>query len=90
MTLRCSLSAKIQPVTISTKDIAVIHSSRDKGPKSASAFLAAAGASGVAPTPGGKKREINHGNARIVMSAGTDEAISHFPKPTLTPYSRAT
>src|SRR4029453_10839496 len=90
VTLSCSLSAKIQPVTISTKAIAVIRSSRDSGPNSASALFAAAGASGVAPTPGGNKRASNHGKRRIAVNAGTDAAMSHFPKPRLTPYSCAT
>src|SRR6185312_10695648 len=90
VTFRFSLSANIQPVTISTNAMAVIHSSRDSGPSSASAFRAAAGASGVAPTPGGNKRASNQGSARIETSAGTDEAISHFPKPTFTPYFCAT
>ena len=78
VTLRFSLSAKIQPVTISTNAMAVIHSSRDSGPSSASDFRAAAGASGVAPTPGGNKRASNQGSARIETSAGTDEAIAIF------------
>src|SRR5512133_412463 len=86
----CNLSANIQPATISTKATAVIHSSRDNGPNSASALRAAAGASGVEPTPGGKSRAMSQGNKTIHTSVGTDDAMIHLPKPTFTPYSRAT
>ncbi len=53
VTLSPSRSAKIQPETIITNATAVMRSSRDSRPSAASALRAAAGASGVAPTPGG-------------------------------------
>src|SRR5207248_2679624 len=90
VTFKCSRSAKIQPTTIDTKATAVIHSSRDRDPKSANALRAAAGASGVSPTPGGNKRASNQGNVTIATSAGTQAAMSHFPNPTSKPYSFAT
>ncbi len=90
VTFSPSLSAKIQPETISANATAVIRSSRDSGPNVASALRAAIGASGVSPTPGGNSRAINHGKARIAVSAGTEEATNHFPKPIWTPNCRAT
>ena len=85
VTLRPSLSAKIQPATITTKVTAVIHSSRDSGPMLAIAARAAAGASGVAPTRGGNSLETSRGNNPIATSAGTQEAMSQDPNPISTP-----
>ena len=78
--LSCSMLPKTQPATISTKVPAVIHSSRDIRPMAASSLRAAAGASGVLPTPGGKSCATIRGSSAIAMSEGTDEARSHFPK----------
>ena len=71
---------KIQPATISTKVTAVIHSSRDIRPMPASSLRAAAGASGVLPTRGGKSFATIRGRSPIATSEGTAEARSHFPK----------
>ncbi len=68
----------------------MIRSSRDSGPSAASALRAATGASGVSPTPGGKIRATTHGSSRIAVSAGTEAAMSHLPKPISSPNSRAT
>ena len=84
------MSAKIQPETISTNATAVILSSRDMRPSCASALRAATGASGVAPTPGGKNRATTRGSSRIAVSAGTEAATSHLPKPISRPNSFAT
>ena len=86
--LRCSLLPKIQPATISTKATAVIHSLRDIAPMPASSLRAAAGASGVAPTRGGKVFATSRGSIPIAMSDGTEEASSHFPKSIWTRPSR--
>ena len=90
VTFSPSLSAKIQPDTISVNATAVIRSSRESGPSVASALRAATGASGVSPTVGGNSRAINQGKARMAVSAGTQEATNHFPKPIWIPYCRAT
>ena len=74
-----------QPVTITTKVTAVIHSSRDIGPMPASSLRAAAGASGVAPTPGEKIFATSRGNIPIATSVGTEEARSQLPKPISNP-----
>jgi len=88
ITLRCSVSANIQPDTIRAKITAVIHSSRDNGPSSASSFRAASGASGVSRMRGGKSRATTQGSARIAVSAGTEATSSHLPKPISSPKSR--
>ncbi len=88
VTFSPSLSAKIQPDTISANATAVIRSSRENGPNAARALRAATGASGVSPTRGGNSRAITQGKARIAVSAGTQEATNHFPKPIWIPYSR--
>ena len=90
VTLSCSASANIQPDTISAKATAVIHSSRESGPSSASILRAATGASGVSRTRGGKSQPMTHGRARIAVSAGTEATSSHLPKPISRPNSRTT
>ena len=79
------MSPNTQPATITTKVTAVIHSSRDIAPMPASSLRAAAGASGVAPTPGGKIFATSRGNIAIAMSDGTEEARNQFPKPISSP-----
>ena len=90
VTLSFRWSAKIQPVTISTNATAVIFSSRVSGPIAAIAVRAAAGASGVARTPGEWSFATTSGNRRIAVNAGTDAATSHVPKLMVRPNSRAT
>ena len=90
VTLSFSASAKIQPVTMSTNATAVIRSSRESGPSTASSLRAATGASGVLPTPGGNRYATTRGSSRIAVSAGTDATRSHFPKLIGTPNSFAT
>ena len=51
----------------------------------ASSARAAAGASGVAPTRGGKSFETSRGNIAIAMSAGTEEARNQLPNPISSP-----
>ena len=46
----------------------------------ASSLRAAAGASGVLPTPGGKSFATIRGRSTIATSDGTAEARNHFPK----------
>ena len=58
---RFKVPAMTQPVTMSAKDTATIHSSRLRGPIERSAARAAAGASGEAVTPGGYNRYRNQG-----------------------------
>ncbi len=65
---------------MNTKVTAVIHSSRDMRPMPASSLRAAAGASGVLPTPGGKNFATISGSSAIATSVGTDEARIHLPK----------
>ncbi len=43
------------------------------------------GASGVAPTPGGKIFETSSGNITIAISVGTEEAASQLPNPISSP-----
>ena len=81
VTFSFRVSANIQPDTITTKANAVIFSSRESGPIAASAVRAAAGASGVSRTPGGKTRERIRGIATIAISAGSDAVRSHLPNP---------
>ena len=63
----------------------MIHSSRDIVPMPASSLRAAAGASGVAPTRGGKSFATSSGNIPIATSAGTQEARSQDPNPISSP-----
>ena len=67
VTFRCNGSENTQPATMRTNATAVIHSSRVMEPNVVSALRAAAGASGVLPTPGGNRREISSGNATIAI-----------------------
>ena len=78
-------AARIQPVTMSAKITATIHSSRDSGPILRSASRAAAGASVVLAAPGGNTLYRMKGSRRIIVSTGTDEASSHEPKLIFTP-----
>ena len=68
----------------------MIRSSRDSGPKVASALRAATGASGVLPTPGGKSRATTSGSSRIAVSAGTEAATQPLAEADLEPESCAT
>ena len=45
----------------------------------ASSLRAAAGASGVLPTRGGKSFATSRGSSPIAISEGTEEASKHFP-----------
>ena len=72
-----------------TNVIATIHSSRDSGPRAASARLAAAGASGVDVTSGDMRRCSTHGNTSMAVSVGIDDATSHDPNVISTPALRA-
>ena len=83
--LRFSALPNTQPATITANVPAVIHSSRDIGPMRARSLRAAAGASGVAPTRGGKSFATSRGNIAIAMSDGTEEARSQLPKPISSP-----
>ena len=56
---------------------------------SARSRRAAAGASGVFLTPGGKSHATSRGSSAIAASAGTDAATSQLPKPIVSPDSRA-
>src|SRR4029077_3236820 len=78
--LRSSLLPNTQPATISTKVAAVIHSSRDILPMLARSLRAAAGASGVLPTRGGKIFATMRGRRPSATSDGTAEASNHLPK----------
>jgi hypothetical protein len=71
---------KIQPLTISMNVTAVISSSRDIRPMAANSLRAAAGASGVLPTRGGKAFATITGNSTSATSDGTDDARNHEPK----------
>ena len=90
VTLRCRASAKTQLRTMNAKTPEVIHSSRVRGPSAPSSFRAATGALGVAPTAGGKMSAMTRGSNRIAIRAGTDDVISHLPKPISTPNCCAT
>ena len=83
--LRFSALPNTQPATITTKVTAVIHSSRDIAPMPARSLRAAAGASGVAPTPGEKIFATSNGNIRIAVSVGTDEARNQLREADLEP-----
>ena len=87
--LRPSEAPNTQPATISTKITAVTRSSRDMDPMLARSLRAAAGASGVAPTPGEKIFETSSGSITIAVSVGTEEASSQVPKPISMPASFA-
>jgi hypothetical protein len=83
--LSCSALPNTQPATITTNVTAVIRSSRDIAPMPARSLRAAAGASGVAPTPGEKISKTSRGNITIALSVGTEEARSQLPKPISSP-----
>ena len=68
---RFQTPAMTQPVTMTAKATATIHSSRLRGPIERSASRAAAGASGVSVTPGGYNRYRTQGSRAIEISAGT-------------------
>ena len=75
-----SAPAVTHPVTISTNATATTVSSRVSGPMDRRAARAAAGASGVARTPGGNSQYSTSGSSSTAASAGTDAARSHEPK----------
>src|SRR2546430_6389786 len=83
------LPAVTQPVTINRNATATTFSSRVNGPIDRSAARAAAGASGVARTPGGNSQYRTMGRSSTAASAGTDAASSHEPKSIFRPYCRA-
>ena len=91
VTLSFSVSAKIQPATISANATAVIRSSRDSGPISPSC-----GARGRRRV--GRRAHARAGRAtrRPAAAAGSrsararDAVTSHLPKPMSSPKSRAT
>ena len=68
-----------------SKTPAVINSSRDMGPIFARSARAAFGASGVAPTRGGKSFATSSGSNAIAVSAGAHDAMIHEPNPISTP-----
>src|SRR5690348_14901580 len=74
-----------QPAIISAKIAAVISSFLDIDPIDARSLRAAPGASGVAPTPGGKILKTRNGNIAIATSVGTHEASSQLPNPISNP-----
>ena len=88
--LRSKVFAMTQPVTMSAKDTATIHSSRLSDPIERSAARAAAGAPGEAVTPGGYNQYRKSGSRSIAVSVGTDAATNHDPKLMSRPYCSAT
>ena len=84
-----SVPAVTHPVTISTNATATTFSSRLKGPIERRAARAAAGASGVPRTPGGKTQYSTKGRSSTAAIAGTDAARSQEPKLIFRPNCRA-
>ena len=81
VTFSPSLSAKIQPDTISANAAAGDSFVARQRSQCCKRFTRGLGASGVSSTPGGNNRAINQGKQRSAVKAGTAEAINHFPKP---------
>ena len=88
VTSRCSLSAKIQPETISTNATADPLVPRQRAQFGEGRAGRDRGLRRV--RDGRNRRATSHGSATIAVSAGTQETTSHLPKPTSSPYSRTT